>query len=174
MRPPTQLSSWAFPALDEKAQVLELAESLEGARTADAQAFLDDTGVEHRLLQREVDKLVGGASGRCPNGRPISLTKIGQFFGTGNSVDRLGFYPYQEEAQPRIEVASLPDVLKRLVVPLSPSLKVRGQVEQRFWEPITHDQEENDQQPAKPAVAVEERVDRLELIMHERSLYEWG
>ena len=49
-------------------------------------------------------------------------------------------------------------------------LEVDGQVEERLREDVTLGEHQRDQQPSEPAVAVEERVYDLELIVNQREL----
>ena len=64
------------------------------------------------------------------------------------------------------------DALERVVVLLATGLEVGRQVQERLGQPVPDDEEEHDQQPSEPAVAVEERVDRLELVVQQRGLDE--
>ncbi len=87
------------------------------------------------------------------------------------SVDRVGGlsrHRRQEELEPLLHLTALSDSLQSVVVVGPVGLEEATQVQQRARQQVTFDQEEDDQQAPEPAVAVEERVDRLELVMGER------
>jgi len=66
------------------------------------------------------------------------------------------------------------DAQQRRVVLGAVRLDVRGQIEERLRQAAALSQEQRDEQAADTAVAVEERVDRLELLVHEGALDEIG
>src|SRR5690606_27196199 len=69
----------------------------------------------------------------------------------------------QEESEPGLPVAFPPDEVEQRVVLLAVLLEVEAEVEQRIAQHAVVAEQKRDQEPADAAVAVEERMDRLEL-----------
>ena len=61
-----------------------------------------------------------------------------------------------------------------LVVAVAVALEVQAQIEERPAEYALGAQQQSDEEPSDSSVAVEERVDRLELGVRERRLHEHG
>ena len=59
--------------------------------------------------------------------------------------------------------------MQELVVLVPVSLNVRGKIKQGLAQPFPLDQEERDQESSDSAVAVEEWMNRLKLLMHQRA-----
>ena len=72
-------------------------------------------------------------------------------------------HPLQEELDPPLPVASEPDRHQPVVILGPVGLQVIAQVEQRALEDLPLAEQEGDQEPSHAAVAVDERVDGLEL-----------
>src|SRR5205085_6434799 len=88
--------------------------------------------------------------------------------GLGGCVDYAG----KEEIEPALPIAGLAHGLQALVVRAPVRLEVEAEVQQRLAHHLALAQKKRDQQPAEAAVAVEERVDRLELHVREARHYE--
>ena len=73
-----------------------------------------------------------------------------------------------------VDIATLADALQRVVVGLASRLEVGREIQQWLGETVADDEEEDDEKPSKTAVAIEERVDRLELVVQECRLNERG
>ena len=86
----------------------------------------------------------------------------------------LGAHCDQEELDPRQSFAAFADRLEGLVVALAVALQICAQVEQRRGQPATIDEQEDGQQAADAAVAVEKGVQRLELVVQQRVLHQQG
>jgi hypothetical protein len=80
----------------------------------------------------------------------------------------------EEESNPTIEVTSAPHVLKVFVVLRLTFLEVGTDIQERLGEHSLLHEEEADEEAAKPAVAIQERVDRLELVMNQSAADEHG
>jgi hypothetical protein len=72
--------------------------------------------------------------------------------------------------EPARPVAFRPHALEGVVIVLPVALDEVREVEKRLGKAAALDQEERDQQPAHTAVAVQEGVDRLELLVHQGAL----
>src|SRR4051794_12685463 len=77
---------------------------------------------------------------------------------------------FEEEGKPFLPSAVRPDSLQVVVVRVTMLLEVQAQVEQRLLEDLLRTQQQRDEQAADAAVAVKERMDRLELHVSERRL----
>ena len=82
--------------------------------------------------------------------------------------------PLQEEPDPALPVARGPDPLEELVVALSLLLEVKAEIEERLSERALVAENERDEEVPEPAVAVEERVNGLELNVDQGSLQQRG
>jgi hypothetical protein len=78
----------------------------------------------------------------------------------------------QEEREPRKEIAALAREEQVVVVLAAVLLEIGGEVEQWLGQRATEDQHQGDEQPTDAPVAVEERVDHLELVVRERQLHQ--
>ncbi len=78
----------------------------------------------------------------------------------------------QEEREPGLPSAQIPNGLEVVVVLLAVPLEVVREVKDRLVQDASFREEERDQQTADAPVAVEERVDRLELHMCQSDLDE--
>src|SRR5437588_5312750 len=85
---------------------------------------------------------------------------------------RDALHPGEEIADPCVPVAVRAHALQKLVIVLAVLVDVVRKVKQRLREPAALDEEKGDEQPADAAVAVEEGMDRLELLVHQRALDE--
>src|SRR5207247_4398543 len=92
--------------------------------------------------------------------------------GLGTRLAGHRFYSSQKESNPAGPVAVGPYPLKPVVV-LSPVLlEVGGEIQQWLRQATTLDEKQRDEEAPDAAVAVEERMDRLELLVHQRALNE--
>src|SRR5947207_3028551 len=80
----------------------------------------------------------------------------------------------QEEIEPTLPVAGLAHGLEALVIGVAVGLEIKAEIEERAAQHALLAEEQRDKQPPEPAVAVEERVDGLELYMSEPRLHEDG
>lgn len=78
----------------------------------------------------------------------------------------------KEEGDPRYEVALLARDQQVVVVLAAMLFEVGGEVEQRLAERAAQHQHQRDHQTSDPTVAVEERMDRLELVVGDGELHE--
>lgn len=81
----------------------------------------------------------------------------------GDGSGRRAFDTFQEEVNPCFPVAVLADAIEQFVVAAAVLLEEQAQLEQRLLQHPGIDQHQHDQQPAQSAVAVQKRVDGLEL-----------
>ncbi len=169
---PTQLAPRALSGGGENAELLQLPQGVEGGWPAKAQASFDRPGVHDRLFEYEVDEPIRPAAGRGLHRLPVTLSEVAQPFRSNQRVVRLGLDAVQEQPEPAVEVAPVTNPLERVVVRLTTALEEGRKVQQRRGKPVANDEEEHDQETADTAIAVEERVDRLELVVHESRLDE--
>ncbi len=80
----------------------------------------------------------------------------------------------EEERQPGHEVTVLAGDQQVVVVLAAVLLEVRREVEERLGQRVAEHEHQGDEQTPDPAVAVEERVDDLELVVRDRELHEQG
>jgi hypothetical protein len=80
----------------------------------------------------------------------------------------------QEELEPTLPVACLADRLEPVVVRLSMSLEIVREIQHRLVQRSSLAHEKRDQEPAHAAVAIEERMDHLELSVREPILRRSG
>ena len=78
----------------------------------------------------------------------------------------------QEEREPALEVAGVPCGLEPLVVLLTMTLEVVRQVENGLPQRATLTEQEGDEEPPDTAVAIEKRMDGLELRVRQANLRE--
>ena len=91
---------------------------------------------------------------------------LGRFHSLGGGDDNgLG-----KEIEPSFPIAGQTDIVEQLIVILTVGLEVEAEVEHRLPQHLLLAQEQSDQQTPQTAVAVQERVDRLELHMCQRRL----
>ena len=81
-------------------------------------------------------------------------------------------HPFEEEAEPALPVAVIANALEALVVLAAMTSQVVGEIEERALQNPRLAEQEGHQQAANASVPVEERVDALELCVHERDLDE--
>ena len=93
---PSKLASRSVCRFGEYLQICQCSQRCQGRWPGDVEASLDDSGGENRLLEREVNKLVGGASCRVLDSLAVSLSKVGQPLGSADSVDGLGGHCIEE------------------------------------------------------------------------------
>src|SRR5687767_2255899 len=74
-------------------------------------------------------------------------------------------HAFEEEAQPGFPRSLRANSLEMVVVSIAITLQIEAQVEQGPREYPLGDEQERDQEAANPAVAIEKRMDRLELSM---------
>ena len=172
MGSPSELTPWAVSGLGEDAEVGKDPECCERGRSCDGQSLLDDPGGEDGLFEGEVDELVRRASCRVLNAYAVLLSEIGELFGATDGVDGLGGDSVEEHGQPGVDVTSLAHSLECFEVRGASFLEVGRYVEQWCWKPVADDEEEDDEQSSEATVAVEEWVDRLELVVQECGLDE--
>ena len=92
----------------------------------------------------------------------------------GGLVRCLG-HAIQEEREPALPRSRLLHGLQQLVVQAAVLLQVKAEIEhRRTQDALLAQQQQRDQQSAKPPVAVEERVDRLELDVDQAGLDQGG
>src|SRR6185312_15385129 len=106
--------------------------------------------------------------------RPIPGEELSNF---GRQIHRLAsrlLDSLQEEADPALPVARGPDPLEELVVALAVLLEVEAEVEERLPERTLVAENERDEEAPEPAVAVEERVNGLELDVDQGRLQQRG
>src|SRR3989442_607473 len=87
----------------------------------------------------------------------------------GGLVDR-----GEEIEQPPAPVSVCPHPLQQIVVGPASALDVGRQVQQRLGQSSSLDQEQRDEEPPHAAVSVNERMDRLELLVYQGALDEVG
>src|SRR4051812_22816773 len=81
-------------------------------------------------------------------------------------------HTFEEELEPLFPRALRSDTLEVVVVGVPMLLEVEAQVQQRLREHLVGAEQQRDQEPTDAAVAVEKRMDRLELDVSERGLDE--
>ncbi|MDA8045296.1 MAG: hypothetical protein M0Z30_08680 [Actinomycetota bacterium] len=152
--------------------MFELAQGAEGSGAGHSEPALHDSSREDWLGEGEVDELIGDAAGVDSDCPPVLVLEVGELLGACYGVRCLVGDAVEEEPKPAVEIATLADALQGVVVLLTASLEVGRQVEQRFGQTVTDQQQEHDQETTKASVAVEEGVDRFELVVNQRSLHE--
>jgi hypothetical protein len=127
------------------------------------------TGGEDRMNLQGLVK----AKDRCGLGleaEAVLLEKIEQPAGAGDGLagglDDAG----EEEREPLLPIAIQADVLKEFVVGLAVALEVKGEIEERLAEDTLRAENEGDEQTAETTIAIEERVNGLELDVSEGGL----
>jgi hypothetical protein len=80
----------------------------------------------------------------------------------------------EEEVEPRFPLAAVSHAIEQPVVIVAVLLEIQAQVEQRLLQHSGVMQQKRDQQPPDTTVSVQERVDRFELHVSQRSRYEHG
>lgn len=172
---PAELTPRSARSLREDPEPGELAERREGGRAGHLDPPLDRPCRENRVFEGQFRHLVRDPAGSRLHLGAVLLADIGETLGSCDRVFRLRADTIEEQREPSVEVASLPHCLERVVVVVATPLEIRRQVvEKRLGEPAPHDEEEHDQQPSEPAVAIEERVDRLELVVEQGGLDQRG
>ena len=83
-------------------------------------------------------------------------------------------HPFEKEGDPRLPIAFLTNGLEQVVVDRAMRFKIKAEIEKRLFQRLLVDQQQGDKQAAYPAVAIKERVDRLELNMEQRGLNQRG
>ena len=101
---------------------------------------------------------------------PELLAKVHEILRPGHGVCGLRGHGLQEELQPLLDLASLAHCLQSFVVRRPVLLEVSAEVEQGSSDPLLLQEVEDDEDASEPAVAVQERVDRLELGVDQRRL----
>ena len=89
-----------------------------------------------------------------------------------DSVPGLEFHPAQEIRQPRLPFPVFRHPLQAGVVLLARSFKVSAQVEKGFRQEAAGDEQQRNEQAADAPVAVEKRMDGLELRVDERGVHQ--
>src|SRR5690606_22902092 len=102
----------------------------------------------------------------------ILLAKVEQRQGLLVRLERRLVHTTKEEVDPGHPVPELAHPQQEVHVAVAVSLEERAEVEERAIEATVTDQEERDQEPADPAVAIAERMDRLELVVNEGELHQ--
>jgi len=106
--------------------------------------------------------------------RPVFLEQLDEPAGRRDGAVACLDHAVEEERQPCFPVALFPDDLQQAVILLAVLFEVEAQVEQWLAQQAGATEEQRDQQASHAAVAVEERMDRLELHVRERGLDEHG
>jgi hypothetical protein len=125
---------------------------------------------ENRVSKQEVNDQVCPAS--APKARSVALAQIRKLLGSLNRVIGLDGDTVQEELEPLGDLAALSDVLQPVVVVALALIEVAGEIQQRCRQPPAVREVEHDEEPPEPPVAVEERVNGLELVMQQGTPYE--
>ena len=162
----------AVRCFGEEPEVGECAERGDGGWSCDVETSFDESRRQHRLLEGEVDELVRSAAGRFLDGRAVALAEVGELLGTSDRIDGLCCDRVEEQREPALEVSVLADALQCCVVLVSSFLEVGGDVQDWCREAVANHEEEDDEESAEPTVAVEERMDGLELVVEEGLLDE--
>ena len=81
----------------------------------------------------------------------------------GDGSCRRALDAFEEEIDPGFPVALLAHAIEQLVVAAAVLLEEQAQIEQRLLQHASLDQHQHDQQPAQATIAVQKRVDGLEL-----------
>ena len=110
------------------------------------------------------DKSIGGgASEGRGDDTPVILTKFNYFACSGCGFVGNNRDGFKEEGDPGLPVAPVTDGLQNAVVILAVLTKVMGKIEDGFVQRSLFTEQEGYQQAAYSPVAVEKRVNRLEL-----------
>ena len=123
--PPTQLSPRTLSGGSEDANILQLAQSVEGGWPAQAETPFNRPGVHDRLFENEVDEPVRSTAGLGLHRPPISLSEVAEPFRSGQRVIRLGVHAEQEQPEPGVQVPPLANPLESVVIRLATGLKER-------------------------------------------------
>src|SRR5690606_27174707 len=97
----------------------------------------------------------------------ILLAKVEQRQGLLVRLGRRLVHATEKEVDPGHPIPELAHPQQEVHVAVAVSLEKRAQVEERAIEATVADQEEGNQEPADPAVAIAERMDRFELVVDE-------
>jgi len=109
-------------------------------------------------------------SSRAPSAAPLDFRRPIVAGGARHCIRCLRVHGAQEQLDPGKRVAGL----QRLAVALAIWLEIRAQIQHRHGKRTVLDEDEHDQQPAEAGVAIEERVQRLELVVQQRVLMSNG
>ena len=109
-------------------------------------------------------------SSRAPSAAPLDFRRLIVAGGARHCIRCLRVHGAQEQLDPGKRVAGL----QRLAVALAIWLEIRAQIQHRHGKRTVLDEDEHDQQPAEAGVAIEERVQRLELVVQQRVLMSNG
>jgi hypothetical protein len=128
---------------------------------------------DHRLLEQGIEQFRRTArSAALPDAHEVALAQFeDRHRGVSSRLRRLG-HALQEEDQPRLPRPVVPDCLEGRVVLLTVLLEPEAEIEERAPQEAPLVQEERDEEPTDTTVAVEERVDGLELRMEHAALDE--
>ena len=96
--------------------------------------------------------------------RPLSVGKL-RFFFDARGFDQDWFLARWEEGQPALPLPTLTYMQKQIVVLIAIGLEVCAQVEQSLRKKSPCTQEKCDQQPTYASIPVNERVNRLKLVV---------
>ncbi len=161
--------------LGEDLQVHETLYDLIGSRERSSDQRADILHAHDRLLVELLQHAVsvaGGAAKVFGDAFAMLLTELeNPARGVGGLHAHLRDAA-QEKREPCLKVAYVPHCLKPLVVLLPMTLEVVGQVEDRLLQRAALAQQKRDEEPTDAAVAVEKRMDGLELRMRQTDLHE--
>ena len=85
-----------------------------------------------------------------------------------------GFHAFQKEIHPGFPVAGGADAVEQVVIHRAVRFEVEGKIEQRLCKQTTVVQEQGDEEAAEAAIAIEKRMNGLELHMGERGFDQHG
>src|ERR1017187_8814492 len=121
---------------------------------------------ESRRLEELVDE--HWQQRRCPwHGYPVPhlCPQVVQPVGSLGGVPCLLLDDLEEKAEPGSPVTLSGDAQQQVVVPVTSRLDVGGQVQYRTGQQSPLDQQQDHEQAAHATITVDERVDRLELVV---------
>lgn len=142
------------PLLDEEAQ------QVRGSWLAERQLALHVPDSQDRVREEEINHLSRTAP-VAPQRLAVPLPQVTELFGAFNRVVSLDRDARQEELQPLRDLPPLAKELETVVVLSLVAVKVRGQLQQRRWQPTLVHEVEHDKQSANSPTTVKERVDRF-------------
>ena len=107
---------------------------------------------------------------RLSDASPVVVAQLDQSTGPLHRVAGLIGHGLTEEPDPRVRITILVDGLEVPDVGVPKPFQIGAHIQQRSSKAPTVYEEEHNEEAADAAVAVQERVDRFELIVHQRAL----
>lgn len=112
---------------------------------------------------------MGGAAAVPGGSGAVVALEVSQEFRSGDGILGSLCCAVEEVLQPLLHLTALTDGLESLVGDVAVAFRPRAQGEQRLRERTDVHQVAESSDPAEPAVAIEERLDRLELVGAQRA-----